>query len=185
MAAPRQRAEGALQTLIVAVEVLRELPEERAELPAVGERLERLEEALDIRVQRLQPLDVRQVATGLDGEDETRRALLHPALDRRGGGQPVEGVVDLDRVEALGVVREPPALRQALGIETLAPVRVGPAGAADPNGLQRRFRTSTAMSSRGSPPWRWIAAWESCSAISSALLPAAVPSSLASQSGSS
>ena len=54
-----------------------------------------------------QPLDVGQVAAGLDGEHEVRRRLGGPVRDRVARGQPVEGVVDLDGREALRVVLEP------------------------------------------------------------------------------
>jgi hypothetical protein len=63
--AGRQRREGASQPLLVAVEVLGELPEERTELPAARERLERLVEPLQTRFDHRQPLDVRHIAAHL------------------------------------------------------------------------------------------------------------------------
>src|SRR6185312_10492047 len=170
------------------MEVLRELPEQGAKLPAPRQRFEWLIEAPDPSVEHRQPLDVGDVAAHLHREAEPFGTLIDPALDGGAGGEAVEGVVDLDRVEVLGVEAEPGALRDALRIEELAPVGVDPARAADVDlhyWLPLRWRTSTAMSSRGSPPWRLIAAWARLSAISSALWPANPASSLMSQSGSS
>ena len=64
---------------------------------------------------------------------EARRRLGGPALDRSRGRQPVEGVVDLDGVEQLGVALEPASLRELGGIHRPAPVLVHPARAADPD----------------------------------------------------
>src|SRR4029453_3285505 len=47
------------------------------------------------------------------------------------GRHPVEGVVDFDRVEALGVVGEHLVGRELLGIERTAPLRIVVAGGAD------------------------------------------------------
>ena len=71
-----------------------------------------------------EPLHVRQVAAGLDREHEVRRRVVHPAVDRRGLREPVEGRVDLDGVEAGGVVLEPPPRRQARRVEGLPPALV-------------------------------------------------------------
>ena len=59
------------------------------------------------------------------------------------GGQAVEGVVDLDRVEDGRVVLEPEALRQLLGIELALPVLVDPARAADVDGLHGSVRAQS------------------------------------------
>src|SRR4030095_3821427 len=61
-------------------------------------------------------------------------------------GQAVEGVVDLDGVELLGVALEPPALGAAAGIQDAAPVGVVPPAAADPDGLHRAPRSPRASS---------------------------------------
>ena len=62
---------------------------------------------------------------------EPGRRLGAPHLCGLDGWQPVERVVQLDGVEQRGVVREPRALRDLLGVHDAAPVLVDPAGAAD------------------------------------------------------
>ena len=131
MASRRKRLECLGEPLVVAVEVLGQLPEHRSELLALGQRLEALVEALDTRPQIGQPLHVCQVPAGLDREDEPRRALFDPRLGGRRRGEPVEGAVHLHGVEMIGVVGKPRALRHPLRIEELAPVRVHPARGAD------------------------------------------------------
>src|SRR5206468_3709379 len=98
----------------VAVEGLWELPEDGPELSGSGERLERLEEAVDARRRVAQPPDVGQVAARLDGEQEVFGRLLDPGGDCRARGEPVEGRVHLDRVEESRVVLEPAACRHLL-----------------------------------------------------------------------
>src|SRR5262249_61928600 len=53
-----------------------------------------------------------------------------PALGRAALDQPVEGRVDLNRREALGVAFEPPSGRQPLGVELASPLLVVPPRAA-------------------------------------------------------
>jgi hypothetical protein len=81
VAAGRQRLERRGQPVVVTVEVLGELPEDRAHLGRGGERLDALVELLDAGVEGGEPLDVRDVAAHLQREAEVRRGLLHPAGD--------------------------------------------------------------------------------------------------------
>src|SRR5262245_59629609 len=67
----------------------------------------------------------------LQGIGESRRRLRGPLLDCLRRWQAVEGVVDLDGLEAGGVVLEPSALRQVLRIHDPAPVAVHPSRATD------------------------------------------------------
>src|SRR4029077_12875660 len=111
----RQLLERRAEAIVVALDARRELPQDRSHLRRVRERLDRLEIALRVPAHLAPPLDVRYLATPLDGEPKAARRLLHPSLDRGLGRQPVEGVVDLDRVEDGRVVIEPESRRELLG----------------------------------------------------------------------
>ena len=140
VAARRQQRERAAEPVVVAVEVRRELPHDRAELAGLGQRLDALVVAADALGEVLKPLDVGHVAARLAGEREVLRRLLDPARDGVGRGQPVEGRVHLDGVEHLRVALEPAALREPVRVEPAAPAVVLPARAADANGPHRRAR---------------------------------------------
>src|SRR5205823_13388126 len=107
--------------------------EDRTELRCPDQWLDPLVEGGDALGEVAQPLHVREVAARLDREREAVRGLLDPA--RHGGAlrEAVERRVDLDGVEERRVVLEPAARRQAARIDQLAPVRVVPSGAADPD----------------------------------------------------
>src|SRR5437773_1338710 len=66
--------------------------------------------------------------------DEPARRAPPPRRKSCGGGQPIKGVVDLDRVEALRVVLQPTALRQIGRIKITVPVFVLPTRAPHANG---------------------------------------------------
>jgi hypothetical protein len=106
-----QRLERIRQPLVVAMEVRRQLPEDRAELRRPDERLDPLVEPFDPAAEVGEPPQVREVAARLDREREARRRLLDPARDGLAPREPVEGRVDLDRVEERRVVLQPPGLR--------------------------------------------------------------------------
>ncbi len=132
--APRRKLlQGRGEALVVTVEVGGELPQHRAHLRRLDERLDPLVEALEPATKVGEPLHVGQVTARLDREQESGRCLLDPPGDGSAGGEPVEGVVDLDRVEQRRVVLEPPGGRKALRIDPAAPVVVVPAGTSDPD----------------------------------------------------
>src|SRR3954454_11238762 len=133
----RQQVEGAGERVVVALEPLRQLPQHRPELRRADERLDALVEAPDPLLDVAQLLHVDEVAARLEREHEPGRRLLHPPRDRVARGEAVEGRVDLDGVEDLGVAREPARLAHALRIEDAAPRAVLPAAAADAHGLRR------------------------------------------------
>ena len=133
MAGPR----GRCQTLVVALERRRELPEERPELPGVRQRLDALEEALEVDGRIAEALDVGQVAAHLHGEGEVSGVSIGPARNSIAAREPVERRVHLDGVVSPGVEPEPPARGKAAGIEgPAAPARVVPTRAADADAVR-------------------------------------------------
>src|SRR3954469_1663153 len=140
VATGRQQVEGGGERVVVALEPLRQLPQHRPELRRADERLDALVEAPDPLLDVAQLLHVDQVAARLEREHESGRRLLHPPRDRVARGQAVEGRVDLDGVEDLGVAGEPARLAHALRVEDPAPRAVLPAAAADADGLRGRRR---------------------------------------------
>ena len=131
--------ERAAEPIGVVTEGRWQLPEQRPELRRSQQRLDSLVEKRQVLGDLGQALDVRDVPADLDREDEPRRGLGHPARHNSRLRQAIERRVQLDRVETLGVVGEPIALRKARGIEdTSPPMRVVPPRTADPQ-LTRRF----------------------------------------------
>src|SRR3954470_18984916 len=130
----RQQVEGGGERVVVALEPLRQLPQDRAELRRPDERLDALVEAPDALLDVAQLLHVDEVAARLEGEHEPGGRLLDPPRDRVAGGEAVEGRVDLDRVEDLGIAPQPARLAHALRVEDAAPRAVLPAAAADADG---------------------------------------------------
>src|SRR5215211_5272289 len=135
VATGRKLREGTPQPLIVALEVLRKLPQDGAELRRRGERLDPLPERLDAAVEVGEPLDVGEIAARFDCEGEAGRTALDPARHGAGGGKPVEGVVELNRVESLRVELEP-STRGCPAVQPVLPVAVVPPRAADQYRLQ-------------------------------------------------
>src|SRR5262245_18711151 len=74
-----------------------------------------------------------QVSVRFDRVDESFRRLLAPGLEGLSGGQLIESIVDLDRVESLGVELEPMLRGRFFRIEAPSPVLVIPARASDVN----------------------------------------------------
>src|SRR5262245_43404126 len=83
VAAGRQLRQRIGEPPLVALEALRELPEDRSELVAAGEAVQALVEALAAPLDHRQALDVGDVTAHLHCEDEPRRTLVEPVVDRR------------------------------------------------------------------------------------------------------
>src|SRR5262249_46052192 len=89
------------------------------------------EEAMQ-RVARLfQFLHVRQVAARLHRIEKSARRALSPCVERVGFREAIERVVDLDRIEALGVILEPSRLPELCRIKISSPMLILPTRAAD------------------------------------------------------
>src|SRR3954447_12269881 len=140
----RQSGEHCTEPFVVAAEVRGELPQHGPELRRPNKRYQPLVVALQSRVEVSEPLDVREVPARLDREDKTGRRFLDPARDRRLERQPVEGVVDLDRVEVSGVVLQPEPRRLAL-VELFFPGCVVPAGTTYADRALASFRHSSGV----------------------------------------
>src|SRR6266480_3586591 len=133
----RELRERADETLVVSPEVGRQLPEHRPKLGRADQRLDPLVEPAHAGVQVEQALEVGDVATHLDREQESRRARADPVCDHVALRQPVEGRVHLDRLELARVVVEPEPRRAPRWIEdAVPPVLVVPARTADSDRLQ-------------------------------------------------
>src|SRR5215813_8009013 len=92
-----------------------------------------IQKSLERRFRVFQPLQMGQVSIRFDRVDESVRRLLAPGLEGLSGGQLIESIVDLDRVESLGVELEPLLRWRFFRIETPAPMVVIPARASDVN----------------------------------------------------
>ena len=122
----RQRLQKAGEALAIGFEPARQLEHDRAEF--FRERLDPREEPKNPLLRLLEALHVGQIAAALAGEDEALRRRLAPAAEGRDLDQPVEGAVDLDRVEALGIAAQLlDPFAHAARIERPAPMLVAPA----------------------------------------------------------
>jgi hypothetical protein len=82
----------------------------------------------------LELLQMGEKAARLHGVGKMRRSLLAPPRERGRRRQPVEAVVDLDRIEMERIVRKPARQGQIGGIKVAAPVRVQLSRTADSDG---------------------------------------------------
>src|SRR5262249_12426934 len=113
------------------------------------------------RAGRLQTLDVRQIAAGLDREDEAGWNGGGPRAEGGGGRQAIKGTVQLDGVERRRVVRQPRARAQPPRLKPPPPGAIAVAARSD--APMRHCKTWIAFSgpARASPgalimaqPWR-------------------------------
>src|SRR5262249_14678609 len=126
----RQLVEEILQARRVALQERRKLEEQRAELAL--ERACRLAEVRGEVGRVAQAQLVGDAARRLQSEGEVVGRVLRPALQLANAGGAVEGVVDLDRREAGGVIAQHLGVGQAFRIEAPLPLLVRIARRADP-----------------------------------------------------
>src|SRR5580698_7127534 len=100
----RQPIEKGAEQPQILLEVGRQLEEENAELGA--ERVGGLHEVLQQLLAVLEPGGVSDALRRLQCELERLRRRLAPTRENFRVGRAIKGVVDLDRIEALRVVRE-------------------------------------------------------------------------------
>ena len=117
---PQRTAEGPL----VSAEVRWQLEEDRSQLPS--ELARPAHQPMDRLLGVSKSPHVREVAAGLDRDDEVDRERPVPRGEGRGFRQPVEGVVQLHCRETGRVVGQPLPSRQPGGVEPTAPVPVVP-----------------------------------------------------------
>src|SRR5262249_43551073 len=137
------------------LEVRGQLEEQHAELRSErgGGPAERPGEVLAALQSRI----VRDAPWRLEREGEAVRRAVRPAFEQCLGWHPVEGVVDLDRGEALGIVGEHLARGELLGIERAAPFGVVVAGGADQTAHMSMPNAGCQML----PHWRSRCGWSS------------------------
>src|SRR6185312_8123414 len=134
--AGRQRLEKSIEHDEVLLKIRRQLKQDRPELRAA--RRGHLEE-IRRRVHAIaQAGEMRDALRRLQGEPEAFGRRAAPALHRLLIRHAVEGVVDLDAREARRVVRQHLRRLHLFGIEAALPLRIVPAGCADPDGHDAR-----------------------------------------------
>ena len=138
-----------LESIEVDLEGRRKLKKDRPE--SIAQDRCALHQVVDRTLRVVEPLDVRQVSTGLYPEHEPVGHGMAPATERRRRRHPVEGHVELDRVEVLGEVREPIAALDEPRVERSAPVLVVEAGGPDEDGHAAQPRAQAAKSSLQAP----------------------------------
>src|SRR6267143_3650536 len=116
----RELGEEIVQPVEVLLEVGRQLEQDRPELGAkLASRLEKVAQRV---VDALEPGDVGDALRCLEHERKARRRGRVPTGDGLRVRHPVEGIVDLDRREPLGVVLEHLRLGEFGGIERPLPL---------------------------------------------------------------
>src|SRR6185503_19145289 len=144
-----ERLERAFESIEVSLQRWRQLQQDRPE--SITQDRSPLHQEVD-RVLRVdQPLDVRQVSTRFDREDEPIRHGLAPARERGGGRHPVEGDVQLDGREVLDEEGQSIAALDEARVERPPPILVVEAGCPDEDrhAGEPRASTDTGATSRG------------------------------------
>ena len=129
--AARQLLEKLLEPLDIHFPPRRKLPQDRSEL--APEPLRARDEVPDPAARIFELDHVRDEAASLHGEQEIMRHRLLPPVERSLGGQVVERVVQLHRVEVAQVVREHAGRTNVGGVIASDPVLVVVARRADAN----------------------------------------------------
>src|SRR6266566_1124336 len=124
-----ERREKSREAFVIALEPGRRLEQDRAE--PIAERPRAIEEDRKRLGRALQLAHVRDVLRRLEREEKIRRRRLAPGGDVLLGRQVVEGVVDLERPEARGVVVEEVLWLHLRRIEDRLPGGIRPARRAD------------------------------------------------------
>ena len=128
-------ADRALEAVEIDLQARRELEQDRPE--PVTEDRGPLHQVVDRPLRLLEAADVAEVPTRLDREPKVVRHRVAPPLEGVGRRHPIERDVQLDRLEVLGVVREPVAGLEEPRIERPAPVAIVEPGRADEQGHRR------------------------------------------------
>ena len=120
-----------LESRQVELERVLELEEDRAQL--LAQTAGGIDDQVDGLLLDGEALDVADVAAALDGEQKARRGLLSPGGEALRCRLTIERIVQFNGIEVPGIEGKVLACRQLLRIEALAPVRVRPTRAANPN----------------------------------------------------
>ncbi len=148
---PWQELEKGPESVEVLAQVGRQLEEHRAAMLAEG--LDDAVEVVELLADLGESLLVGDAPGGLEGEPEAGGHPTRPALEDRGPGHAVEGVVDLDRGQPLRVVVEHARGGQVLGVEAALPALVrktARSGAKPHDGNAIRVRRPEVLPARSS-----------------------------------
>src|SRR6267142_6244980 len=140
----RAKSKKVFEQRSIEFEVGRKLNEDGAEVIAVVENAGNFQETFQSALAVAEPLNVRDLLVGLQGEAKAFRYALGPVQERALGGHAIEAVIDFDRRELLGVEVEHLAVGKFVGIEISLPLLVGVSGSADAKLTRARNRR---------PPW--------------------------------
>ena len=143
----RKRLERPREPVDVGWHVGGQLEQDRSQVRS--ELARPLHEVGDGFARLVQAPDVGQVSAGLDRKGEVRRDPSRPGSERRTRRHPVEGHIQLDRVETLG---EELQLRTAsvARVEAATPVLVQEPGGSE---IQSRGRPPGSLRGCSTPPW--------------------------------
>jgi len=125
----RQLTQKRIQHLGVLLELRRQLKQDRPE--AIAELQNDTAKIIERVLAITQLGEVGDFLRGLEGEAKIFRRLRFPILDRLGGGDAVESVIDLGRRKALREIRQHFGRGQILGVEIAFPLRILEARRAD------------------------------------------------------
>jgi len=121
-----QSSQKFLQQWDVAFQIGRQLKQDRPQLACLLQRLEGRDEFRRQLGRPTKALNVRNPLMRLNGEFESRRRCIHPAIQQSIGREVPERIIHFDGVQARGVITQELGGSQLRRIETRLPAGIGP-----------------------------------------------------------
>src|SRR5260370_18860445 len=145
----RAKSKKVFQQRTIELESGGQLDEYRPKVVAIVQYTGHFQEALQSALAAAEPLNVSDLLVDLQGEAKAFGNALRPVQKRRLRGHVIEGVIDFNGRELLGVEAEQLAIRKLLGIKTAFPLFIG---------VSRSPDTKPARGRNGgtSKPWHLI-----------------------------